>query len=172
MSKLKVLSVRVKAALVAALILLAILVFFAIRYWSASTPNWIDVGQGGPEKFEQFPYRLIELTGNKTIPRTHTDLNAFTMSLQQGRSIGAWVYLPVLDCYAPQVRSGMPTVMCQSSNNADVYIAANDNVREVLLSLKRQGKVAAVKGRARGLYVDTPVIWVIDPHLKAATTTN
>nr|WP_198983238.1 hypothetical protein [Herbaspirillum sp. ASV7] len=161
-AKLKNLSGRKKAALIAAFIISALC---AARFWPNPDAEWIDIGKGGPRQFEKFPYRLIELIGKETLPKTHPDLTALTMSLQRGGSLGAWVYLPIYHCYAPSVRDGLPTVQCESLNNSDVVIAANDNVREALMRLERHKTVAAVQGRARGLYADIPIIWVVDPSI-------
>lgn len=137
----------------------------AVLFWvnRSYAINWVEVGIGGPENWSDFPYRLINM---KDLPRTHPDMTSLTLALQSRRDRGAWVYIPVSSCYAPQVLDGVPSVLCDSLNRADVYVGGSDNVREVLLSLQSESKVAAIKGKAIGLHADTPVIWVNDPALK------
>ena len=143
-----------------------IVIYVVVQFFLPSSSNWIDIGKGGPKKWQDFQYRLIELTGAESIPPTHPDLTSLTLNLQAGGARNAWIYLPVYMCYAPSVRNGVPSVMCSTTNNSDVFIGGKDNIREVLLSLRSSGKRGAVQGRAMGLYADTPVIWVNDPALK------
>lgn len=160
---LKKLSLTKKAAAIVAFLILGL-----VAVWQLQKPStdWIYVGKGGPEEWADFPYRLVDFTGKNPLPATHPDLTALTLSLQASRSINAWVFLPVSHCYAPSVRNGVPSVMCDTINNSNVFLAGRDNVREVLLGLADHRKLAAVQGRALGLYADTPVIWVFDPLLK------
>lgn len=129
--------------------------------------NWVDLGIG-PEKIADIPYRLIDLVGEERLPPTNSDMVSLTLSLQSGRGRGTWVYLPIFDCYGPGVTSGVPTVLCgtDSAANGDVYVGGAENIREILLSLKAEGKRAAIKGKVLGLYANTPVVWVNDPSAK------
>ncbi len=155
---------RARKALLA--IGLFIVIYLVVQFFLPSSSNWIDIGKGGPKKWQDFQYRLIELTGAESIPPTHPDLTSLTLNLQAGRSRNAWIYFPIFNCYAPRVRDGVPSVMCSTANNSDVIIGGKDNVREVLLSLSSNGKRGAVQGRVIGLHAETPVIWVNDPTLK------
>lgn len=162
-ARLKDISIRGKAALIAAFFLCA---YAAVHYWPNQEIDWVDIGKGGPETFDQFPYRLIEFTGKNPLQRTHPDLTALILDLQRGRSVGAWIYLPIANCFDPDVINGLATIRCSTLNNAEVYVASADNVREVLLSMRDKRKIAAVQGRVRGLINSVPVIWVLDPSLK------
>lgn len=155
---------RARKALLA--IGLFIIIYLVVQFFLPSSSNWIDIGKGGPKKWQDFQYRLIELTGAESIPPTHPDLTSLTLNLQAGGARNAWIYLSIFNCYAPRVRDGVPSVMCSTTNNSDVIIGGKDNVREVLLSLSSNGKRGAVQGRVIGLHAETPVIWVNDPALK------
>ncbi|NHZ38583.1 hypothetical protein [Massilia aquatica] len=144
---------------VVAVVLLGILFFWA-KSRSNST-DWVEVGIGGPKETE-FPYRYM---GNKEFPPTHPDLVGLTLDLQAGRARGAWVYAQASGCYAPKLRDGIPSIVCESVNRESIIVGGTDNIREFLLSLN-SGQVGAVKGKAMGLYADHPVIWVNDPALK------
>lgn len=125
--------------------------------------DWVEIGVGGPAKDTEFRYRYIELVTPEGVVRTsHPDLVTLTMELQRGKAEGAWVYLPIVHCYAPQVRDGLPSLMCESLARSDVIIAAKDEIREKLLSLSREGQRAAVRAQAIGVYADTPVLLVVD----------
>ncbi|MFZ6772422.1 hypothetical protein ACO0LB_06850 [Undibacterium sp. SXout7W] len=126
--------------------------------------NWIDMGEG-PEDLSAIPYRTINLEGvnqKPDLPRTNPDLVSLTMGLQSGKLRGSWVYIQLFDCYAPQLRDGLPSILCKSLNNSEVFIVGNDKIREFLLSIEQKGKIAAIKGRAIGLYADIPVVLIKD----------
>ena len=122
--------------------------------------NWVYVG-AGPE-IADIPYRLVETS---PFPVTHSDLLSLTLSLQSGRSRGTWVYLPLYDCFAPALRDGIPAMQCYTWNG-HLIVGGEDNVREVLLALKGEGKTAAVKAKVMGLSGDDVLVWVSDPTLK------
>lgn len=145
--------------------MLATLLISSILEMGCAKENWVDVGVG-PEKIEEIPYRLIEMAGENKLPTTHSDLTSLTMSLQSGSSRGTWVYLPAYQCWAPKVRNGIPSVACTSLNGSDVIVGGTDNIREILLGLKADGKRAAIKGKVIGLYADLPVVLVTDPAVK------
>lgn len=149
-----------KATIVGVVVLLVGALLFLLQQRSNST-DWVEVGIGGPNETE-FPYRYM---GNKEHPPTHSDLVGLTLDLQSRKARGAWVYAQASGCYAPKLRDGVPSIMCESVNRESLIIAGADNIREFLLSLK-SGQVGAVRGKAMGLYADTPVIWVNDPALK------
>lgn len=122
--------------------------------------NWIEIGEG-PEDYGSIPYRTINLEANEkrpAFPATNPDLTSLTLGLQSGKLRGAWVYIQLFDCYAPNLRDGLPSVKCTSINRSDVIIGGNDSTREMLLSIEKKGKIAAIKGRAIGLYADHPVV--------------
>jgi len=130
--------------------------------------NWIDIGEG-PEDFSSIPYRTIDLLPNGKkpgFPRTNPDLTSLTLGLQSGKLRDAWVYIQLTRCYAPHLRKELPSVMCTSANGSDVVIVGDDVIRELLLSIEQKGKVAAIKGRAIGIYADTPVVVVKQDTMK------
>jgi hypothetical protein len=149
-----------KFAVLAIVVMVVGFVFLWARQ-KANTTNWVEVGISGLDG-RTFPYRYI---GDEKDPPTHHDLVGLTLDLQSGKARGAWVMAPVSQCYAPQIRDGVPSITCESINREAIIIGGADNIREILLSL-RSDQVGAVRGKAMGLYADHPVLWVNDPALK------
>ncbi|WP_423028437.1 hypothetical protein [Undibacterium sp. Ji42W] len=121
--------------------------------------DWVEIGEG-PD-YGSIPYRTINLEANDkrpAFPVTNPDLTSLTLGLQSGKYRDTWVYIQLFDCYAPKLRSGLPSVLCTSINGSDVFIVSNDTVREYLLSIEKKEKIAAIIGRAIGLHADTPVV--------------
>ncbi len=138
----------------------------SIAACSKSDP-WIDIGTGGPAKRSEIPYRLIDIGGEENLSRTHSDASSLTMDLQSGVARGRWVLIPVESCYAPRVRDSVPSVQCKTPDGSTLILGGGDNIREVLLGLRKDEKLGLVKGKALGVYGgDVPVIWIVDPELK------
>ncbi len=123
--------------------------------------GWVYLGDG-PKNLAEIPYRIINHTGTNPLPPTNNDLLNLTLSLQSGMGKGTFVYIPIYNCYAPKVRGGVPTVQCESKSSGDVMVGGGDNIREILLHLREDGKRAAIKAKVLGLYSDTPVVWIDD----------
>lgn len=121
--------------------------------------DWVEIGEG-PD-YGSIPYRTINLEANDkrpAFPVTNPDLTSLTLGMQSGKYRDTWVYIQLFDCYAPKLRSGLPSVLCTSLNGSDVVIVSNDTVREFLLSIEKKETIAAIKGRTIGLHADTPVV--------------
>lgn len=129
-------------------------------------PDWIDIGVGPDES--EMPYRLIELVrkDGSIVKKSHIDLAGPTLEAQSGKAIRKWIYLPISRCFSPSVRNRQSSLICYAATGGSVVIAAEDNIREVLMSLEARQKVAAVKGLIIGTYSGDAMIFVNDPLLK------
>ena len=133
---------------------------------TSDQPEWIEIGVG-PE-ISAIQYRLINVRNDQgeTLKKSHSDLAAVSIYAQSGRAIGEWVYLPTDGCYAPANRDGIASVQCQSINRSTFILAATDNVRELLMNIRRLGKAAVIKARIIGVHGSAPFLETIDPNAK------
>lgn len=104
----------------------------------------------------------FEAAGVTTSPNQKDFLN-LTLALQARQAQGKLVLFSAVDCYGPDVRDGLPSVICKTEDGGDVDIASTDNVREILLGLRKDARRANIIGKAIGIYGSSrPMILVVD----------
>ena len=137
---------------------------FCIYVIYGAAPNWIDIGSGAPKIFSDIPYRYMDVRDHgKVISKTHVDLISLVLNLQSGRARNSWVYLPVTKCYAPDVRDGYPSVLCDAEPGGEVLVVANEKIREILLKAKSKNETPVLTGIAVDIWAgNTPVIMIMD----------
>lgn len=141
------------------------LVALAIGYARNSAhSNYVWIGDDHSLAIADIPYRMIEVTDNgvTTSPNQKDFLN-LTLALQARQAQGKLVLFSAVDCYGPDVRDGLPSVICKTEDGGDVDIASTDNVREILLGLRKDARRANIIGKAIGIYGSSrPMILVVD----------
>lgn len=133
-------------------------------------PEYVDIGHKWPipvEQLKQIPYRFFDVSDDKGgtgILKKTTDMVGVTLDLQSGKARGARLLFNVSHCFGPEVRNGLPTVMCSVESNGDMFVAGDQEVREKLLRIKSDNKqIGTVSGRLVGLRNGHPIVQVDHP---------
>jgi hypothetical protein len=155
---------RTGKLVLAGALLVGALYSFHVYVNARSANDWVWIGRDSVANVEDVPIRLIDVDDNK-IPATEKDVLNLTLGLQAGTLQGKLVFFPAYYCYAPDLRDGLPSVICKT-NGGDLIVVATDNVREILLGLEKDHKKAAVIGKAAGVYGSDGVIVVNDGAAK------
>jgi hypothetical protein len=127
---------------------------------AACTPGaeWVDIGRGiervqtgKAEDVARVPHRLRDsfIDGKVSVAK-NTDLVELVLSAQRGRGIGDDILVSVTKCYAPQVRNGLPSVLCEALGGGRLIVVAGDADRGKLLRLK-ENQVGDFLGRILGV---------------------
>ena len=134
----------------------------------SNSPEWINVGnqiasleKNDPAKIRDIPYRLFDWDTKAGKIEKTTDVVDLKLAIQSGRARGQLVMIAVYSCWAPDVRSGVPTVMCSAQSHGDVYLAGDDQIRSKLLHLAEGKQIGSVVGRIIGSHAGNPVILVL-----------
>lgn len=140
---------------------LALIVAVAI-YGCTRSPELIKVGdrivevnRNNGAEVSKVPYRLYDVG---PIPK-NIDIIDLKLQVQSGRAIGKEVMLHVYECFGPDLRNRLPTVMCSSQSTGDIHLAGDEAIRSKLLHLK-PGQVAEIVGRVHSIYGSTPILEV------------
>jgi predicted small secreted protein len=133
-----------------------------------NSPEWVSVGNDiidlenqSPAFVKQIPYRLFDIQTKSEVIKKTTDIVDLILAIQAGRAQGELVIIAVHSCWAPDVRHGLPTVLCSSQSRGDVYLAGDEKVRSKLLHLVEGKQVGNAMGKVLGLHAGAPVILVI-----------
>lgn len=134
---------------------------------SGNSAEWKNIGNkmvefdDKPEKLKTIQYILFNTKTTSGPVDKNTDVVDLQLAVQSGRALGASVMLSVYECWAPDVRHGLPTVLCSANSNGDIYLSGDEKIRSQLLHLADEKKIGAVIGKLLYPYAGAPVVQVL-----------
>jgi len=111
-----------------------------------------------PGTVQTIPYRLVDVDSAEK----NTDIVDLQLATLNRRAIGKPVLISVRQCYAPEVRDGLPTVLCEGGYGGDYYVVGNEQDRSRLLHLNggqlNRFQRGLIVGIVRGSYGNTTMV--------------
>ena len=107
--------------------------------------------------FLNIPYRLF----SSDMAKQNSDISDLALKVQSGEAVGKSVLLHLVTCFAPDVRDGKPSVMCDVGNGGFLIISGDIQVRSELLHVERNSdNYVYTVAVPIGMSGDTPILVV------------